>query len=184
MTLVVYRPAFLRQLNPADPLGNLSCTAYSAAMALDRATLGGIQVSGEAVRERTGLTPAQIAAQGGMTLRNIEHALASWSVYLHDQTGSPWASVLAALNGYQGVILQGHYPALTAGGYGSQPTYQGNHAIYVNNIDGGGTRGLMYDPLASVCRWVPLSVLRAYAEGLHKPGLYFASTRRTPLIAQ
>jgi hypothetical protein len=174
----VYRPAPLHQINPDDPLGPYSCTAYSAAMALDRATMGGVQVPGWLVRQRTGKNPNP----DGLTLQDVQKALETWNVPLHIKTGSGWPNVLASLRSFEGVILQGHYPALTAAGFTCQASFKGNHAVYVNSLDSLGTSGLTYDPLCLVARWIPIAALQAYAIGL-APTVYFATTRSTPLVA-
>jgi hypothetical protein len=181
MPATVYRPTHQRQINSSDPLGNLSCTAYSAAIAIDRATVGGIIVSGADVRIATGLTIAKIKGQHGLTLGNIEKALQHYHVYLHNHTGDHFTDLLASLRNYQGVIACGKNSAF--GEYTSQASYKGGHAIYLNNLDAKETSIMTYDPLAHTARWIPVSVIQKFMQALPvNGGIYYATTRSTPLI--
>jgi hypothetical protein len=181
MPPTIYRPTHQKQINSNDPLGNLSCTAYSAAIAVDRATIGGVIISGADIRIATDLSVAAIKKQHGMTLGNIEHAMNSFHVYIHDHTGDHFTDLIQSLENYQGIIAQGKYSAF--GSYSSQPSYKGGHAVYLNNLDSKGTSILVYDPLANVARWIPVVVIENFMKALPAGnGIYYATIRQTPLI--
>ena len=175
----VYRPVFYPQLNPADPLGGYSCTAYSAAYALDRATIGGVVAPGWLVREHTGLTPAQIIAGSGLTIPNVAKSLATWNVALYNRHGEPFAALLAALRAFKGVIAQGlndHLADHACSGFA------GPHCVYLNSLDAAGTQILLYNPLCHAASWVPVAIVANYLASL-AGGPFWATTRTTPLIA-
>ncbi len=180
MTATIYRPTHQKQINKGDPLGGLSCTAYSAAIAFDRATIGGIIVSGEDVREATGLSVAKIRAKHGLTLGEIERAALHFHIYLHDHSGEPFSNLIKALQNYKGVIAQGIYEKF--GEYRCS-SYRGGHAIYLNNLNSEQTHILVYDPLANAPRWIPINIISDFMHALPVgKGVYFATTRSTPLI--
>ena len=175
----VYRPAFYGQLTSGDPLGGYSCTAYSGAYALDRATIGGVVATGKMVREHTGLTSAQVIAQPGLTLFNLAHSLLTWNVALTIRTGAPFAMVLAALMAHKGVVAQGLNNHLADH---SCSSFAGPHCVFLNSLDAAGTQILLYNPLCRAAAWVPIAIVKSYLASL-SGGPFWATTRTTPLIA-
>ena len=180
----VYRPKHQRQLVSTDPYGGKNCAAYSAAMAIDRATLGGVAVTGRQVRSASN-EPIPDPASPGLNIPQLVNVAFGWHIALNDRTGAPWASVMAALREYRGVILFGDYDVFPAG-VSCQAGFKGDHSVYVNHITGDGDLFVM-DPLCPAGKEVKEATMRAYAEKMgkatgHGLGVLFAVTRITPLI--
>jgi hypothetical protein len=178
---VIYRPRHQRQINGFDPYGPVNCTAYSAAIALDRATLGGCTATGKQVREASS-EPIPSPGSPGLNLDQVETVARKWHVVLDARMGT-FADALAALAAGRGVVLQGDYDQM--GAYSAQPSFKGDHAMFLNNIGGTGTRILTYDPLHTEYRYIPTAVLKRYAEK-HAAAtggkVRYAFTRVTPNI--
>ena len=191
---VQYRPKHQRQL--AEPIsGRYDCTAYSAALAVDRHTIGGVVVRGRDIR----LASTEPRPDPGSPGLNLAQATAAafrlTRVNLTVKRG-PWATFVTRLR-TRGAILPGDYDQM--GEFSAQPSFRDLHAMFINNLNsdhieiGGVTygpekAGLTYDPLYRTFRWVPLAVLRKYAEKYARAvnytgGVIYAETRVTPLIA-
>jgi len=170
------RPRYQAQ-NPAlshDPLGWLSCTAYSMAMGIDRSSLGAKRPSGRDVRAGTG------DKTGGLTLPQVAHvAEAQYGVPVELHTGSRAATpayALAQLRAGRGMVLQGNAGALLHTDFRSTAGSV-NHAVYVNelraNLD-----ALVYDPAADGRRagidqgpsWWPWETVLRFAAALRPWG--------------
>ena len=175
-----YVPAFQYQLVYGDPQGGYSCTAYSTAMAIDRATYGGSRITGRQVRALTGVGPYV-----GLTLPQIMRATATVGVPLV-RPSAEWAAVMAALRDGRGVILQGDYDQIPDK-FSGQPTFDGYHAIFLDRLSSTG-RIWMMDPLSKVGgRWIDELILRKFAEKLARqehiyPRVLFAYTRALRLF--
>ena len=68
-----------------------------------------------------------------------------------------------------------------------QASFKGDHSVFVNHVSGDGDLFVM-DPLCAAGKEVKEATMRAYAEKMAKsagryPGVLFATTRITPLIA-
>ena len=176
-----YIPAFQYQLLYSDPQGGYSCTAYSMAMAIDKATYGGTRVTGREVRALSG-----VVSYAGMTLADARIASAKLRVALVRANGT-WANVVAVLKARRGVILQGVYSMVPVALRG-QVSFLGRHAIYVDHLRSDGLFAYVMDPLSrSGGRWWPAKVLRSFAEKLGRetgiyPLVYFSYTRMTRLF--
>lgn len=175
---VIYRPKHQRQIVASDPHGGVNCTAYSAAMAIDRATLGGCDVTGKEVRAMSD-EPNPDPGSPGLNIHQVVDVANKLHVQLTNTSGEGWAKVIAYLKEGRGVLLQGDYDQM--GAYSCQSNFLGNHAMFVNNVNGTGTSALNYDPLCKAYRYVRLDVLKRYAEKLN-PHCLFAITRITPNI--
>jgi hypothetical protein len=175
-----YVPAFQYQLIYSDPQGGYSCTAYSVAMAVDRATYGGSRITGRQIRALSGVAPYT-----GMTLPQVTRATTKLAVPLVRATGT-WAAVMAALRANRGVVLQGDYDQIPDALSG-QPSFNGYHAVYIDRLSSTGKLYMM-DPLSKVgARWVDEAILRRFAEKLSRqehvyPLVLFAYTRATRLF--
>jgi len=100
---------------------------------------------------------------GGTDLNDAAVAfMRGWSEYLDVHYGDSWSTFVSSVNGGRGAILQGTYSRITAE-YSSQPSFDGSHAMYVNEFNSSGY-ALVYDPLATGPRWMPAEMLRDYAE--------------------
>ncbi len=177
-----YLPAFQYQLVYSDPQGGYSCTAYAAAMAIDAASYGGDRISGSQVRQ---LSPAY--AYTGLTLPDAIRAAANTHVVIVNKSGSTWDDLVDALQHGRGVVLQLDYDQIPDQ-YSGQPSFDGNHAVFVDYLHSTGLWLYVMDPLSkSGPRWIPVSIMRKAAEKLGRtmgiyPGIYFAVTRTTRLF--
>ena len=183
-----YKPQHQWQLGSGSgPTGGVDCTAYAAAVASDRATLGGTKVTGRQVRLASN-EPYPDPQSPGLNLPQVINVAFKWHVDLEQRSGAPWKSLLAALKAQRGVILQGDYDQIPAG-FSGQLSFKGDHAVYINHISGDGDLYWM-DPLRRAGPIeIPAAVAKAYAEKLARkwglyPGLAFATTRITPTIAE
>lgn len=181
----IYKPAHQRQLGPGSyPTGKYDCTAYSAAMAFDRHTLGGVEATGRQVRLASN-EPYPDRLSPGLNISQIVNVGLKWHIGLESRRGIPWASFIAQLKAGRGAVLQGDYDQM--GEYSSQASFKGDHAIYVNHVSGDGDL-YTYDPLARGPREIPQIVLRRYAEKFAKAvgtsGVICALTRVTPNTAE
>jgi len=181
----IYRPKHVRQLLVGDKYGGTNCTASSAAMAIDRATMGGIQVTGKTVRAASN-EPIPDPASPGLNLPQVVNVAFGWHVELQNRTGAPWFVVIKSLKEGRGIVLQGDYDQIPPG-FSGQLNFKGDHAVYVNHVTGDGDL-YWQDPLRSAAVEIPEAVARAYAEKFARtvgtfPGVLFATTRVTPNVA-
>jgi hypothetical protein len=176
-----YIPAFQYQLVYTDPQGGYSCTAYSTAMAVDKATYGGTRVTGHEIRDLSG-----VYAYTGMTLADARIATNKLQVPIVRGVGT-WDGVMAALRANRGVVLQGVYSKVPLNLRG-QVSFVGRHAIYLDYLHSTGLYVYVMDPLSKAGpRWWPVSVLRSFAEQLGRetgilPLVYYSYTRGTRLF--
>ena len=180
----VYTPAHQQQLHPATPTGPYDCQAYSAAMAIDRQTLGGVVVTGRSVRLASD-EPQPDPHSPGLSIPQVIGVAHRWHVELVDRRDAPWSAVLAALHAHRGVILDGDYDQIPDE-FSGQPSFRGDHAVYCNHIANDEASIWEMDPLRPAGQYVPVAVLRAYAEKLGRRvgshGVLFAQTRITPQL--
>jgi hypothetical protein len=129
-------------------MGWLNCTPTSFAMAMEKATLGRVRVTGCDVRRQTG------DLSGGTTLWQCRTAAEHWGVKCDVRAGgnviAPTGLAVRVSNG-QGAVVQGNTSALLATKFRSTGTGV-NHAVYLNEVRGGSStsprEGLVYDPAA------------------------------------
>ena len=183
----VYVPKHDYQLGPGSgPTGRYDCTAWSCSMAIDRATMGGTQITGRQVRLASN-EPIPDPSSPGLNLNQVVNVAFKLHVELENRTGAPYSAMVAALREGRGVILQGDYDQIPAE-YSGQLTFKGDHAVYLNHLDNTGKRVWWMDPINRKGGfYIPLTVARAYAEDFAKavkryPGLLFATTRPTPKL--
>jgi hypothetical protein len=175
-----YIPAFQYQGIWSDPQGWWSCSAYSMAMAIDKATYGGSRITGRQVRALTGVGPNQ-----GLTLPQVMRAADILAVPFIRPIGQ-WSAVMAALKAGRGVVLQGDYDQIPDSINVS--SFDGYHAVYLDRMHSDGVQIRMFDPLRRAGPvWVNASILRAFAEKLTRqegayPMVLFAYTRATRLF--
>jgi hypothetical protein len=180
----IYKPRHQRQIVAADPYGRYNCTAYSAAMAFDRHTMGGVVVTGKQVRAASS-EPYPDRISPGLNLAQIIDVGHKWHIELESRRGIPWSSFIAQLKSGRGAILQGDYDQM--GDWSSQATFKGDHAMYLNHVSGDGDI-YTYDPLAKAAREIPAAVLKRYGEKfatrIGTSGVICALTRITPTVAE
>lgn len=123
--MTLWNPANAGQLSSNDSEGGNSCVAYSASYALSDATNGRVHPTGNTIRDWTG------DHLGGLELAQVDYAIArntgidfTTNVF----TAGEFYGRLAS--GY-GAILLGGYKPIAQSRYSGQPTFWGNHAIYV-----------------------------------------------------
>ena len=187
----VYRPRHQRQLFSDDPNGAVNCLAYATAIALDRATIGGLvgvtgalirRLTDEPVPDRDPRTPNG----PGLIIEQIIPASAKLHVMLTSRVDRTWTTLMADLRAWRGVVVETDYDQF--GVWSAQPSFRGDHGVFINHISSDG-KLLVYDPLAAKARWIPESVIRTAAEkrgrnaGLAAGRIRYAVTRPTPLIA-
>ncbi len=184
----IYKPTHQYQLGPgAGPTGGFDCTAYSAAMAIDRATIGGTEVTGRQVRLSSD-EPYPDPHSPGLNIPQVSTVAGKWHVDLISRRGAPWSAVMAMLNEGRGVLIQGDYDQIPAA-YSGQLSFKGDHAIFANHLNGDDTEIWWMDPLNHKgAFYIPVKVVRNYAEKLARtwgiaPGLSVAMTRITPNLA-
>ena len=153
----VYRPRHVRQLGWGTALDGSNCTMASACIALDRHTMG----------VETSTPPHMRSLQddqtGGTDLNDAAVAwVRGWSEYLDVHYGDSWSTFVSMVNSGRGAILQGQYSRI-ANQYSAQPSFDGSHAMYVNEFKADGY-ALVYDPLATAPKWMPADMLQDYAE--------------------
>lgn len=176
---MTYRPAFQKQLVSTDPMGGISCTFYSGAMALDRDTHGKIVMTGKRLRS------LQSDQEGGASILRVKEAYASPAIKgLALAAGirpSPtlivsnisFPALLEYLRAGRGAVLAIQYRIVRDSwpAYRGSTTFGGSHTIYVNEARANGDC-FVYDPLADGRRtgiakgpqWWPVSLVRAVAQ--------------------
>lgn len=177
---VIYRPKHERQIKPSDPHGSVNCAAVAAAIAFDRATLGGCMLNGEDVRALSD-EPHPNPASPGLNLWQLADVARKLHIQLTPVSGGSFEAILASLREGRGVIVPGDYEAM--GKYSCQAGFRGDHGILVNNENTPRTSLLVYDPLCKTYRYVPTAVIRRYSEMFGAAhGFQYAYTRITPNI--
>jgi hypothetical protein len=180
----IYKPRHQKQIVSTDPWGKFNCSAYSFAMAVDRHTLGGMDVTGKQVRAATN-EPYPDPNSPGLNIAQLMTVAVKWNLDgFESRRGIPWSSFIAQMKTGRGAILQGDYDQM--GDYSSQASFRGDHAMFINHVSGDGDL-FTYDPLAKAPREIPQIILRRYAEKFAKAvgtsGVICALTRETPTIA-
>ena len=137
----VYRPPFQPQLNPADPYGNVNCTAYAAATCIAFDTQGRLMPTGKQIRHETN-EPIPDAKDPGLTLAQVASASKNWNVSFDVELGMDWAALADALKAGHGVILQISYAPILGTPFAGSTTFAGGHSIAI--LPG----WYVYDPLA------------------------------------
>ncbi len=123
--MTTYTPANQGQLSSNDPLGGLSCVAYSASFAISDATNGRLHPTGAEVRKWTG------DKSGGLELSQVDRAVSKMLSLDFDTevfSASEFYGHLAS--GYGGILIGGYRP-IEASRFSGQRGFTGNHAIYV-----------------------------------------------------
>lgn len=103
----------MTQRVPSDPHWKVNCTAYSAAMAITDATLGGLHITGQEVRALSD-EPTPQAGSPGLNIPQIVAVSHHLRVEMSDQTGKDWATVMHFLGTGRRVVIQVDYASLGA----------------------------------------------------------------------
>jgi len=176
-----YLPRFLTQRDPTDPCARFNCVAYSGAMALDYATLGGLRVSGRVVREATN-EPRCADSLPGLTAAQLVGASRELYVPLVPRLDQTWGELAAEIDAGCGAVAFLRYGALPVS-LRSSGTFTGDHAVFVQYHDRTNRRWRIGDPLATVWKWWPSAALRTAMEAFPGPGLDWVRTRDVPELA-
>jgi hypothetical protein len=183
-----YLPAFRTQRVDADPCARYNCVAYSGAMALDYATLGGLSVSGRTVRELTGEPTCPSPTGAGLTPAQLATAGKALHVPLVARLDQTWAELVAEV-GWQddpgmGAVVFLHYGTL-APELRSSGTFTGDHAVFLHAFLHGPptARVRVGDPLAAGWKLWPAGQLKAAMAAFPGPGFDWVRTRDVPELA-
>lgn len=179
---VIYRPKHQRQIVASDPHGGVNCTAYSAAIGIDRGTIGGSLVTGKWVRAHSS-EPNPDPGSPGLNIAQVCDVAQDIGVDLTAEKTSHFAKALARLAEGRGLVLAGDYDQM--GGFSCQANFKGLHAIFVNNLNTPGTSLLVYDPLCPTYRYIDIGTIKRYAEKYAQQAgglLWYGYTRVTPNI--
>ncbi len=180
----VYLPSSERQIKPGDPFGGVNCGPVATAVAIDRATLGGVMVDGKDVRAATN-EPIPNPGSPGTTIRQLcDAARKGFHVELTEVRGGTFATLLKRLGEFRGVVLAGEGTAL--GRDICQVGFKGGHAVFLNNLSTDHTKVVVYNPLCPTRRYLPVATVKRYAEafGNAHGGLNWAYTRVTPNVTE
>jgi len=164
----VYRPANQRQFGWGTIYDSTNCNMASSAMALDRHTLGAhTRYRGDPLN-----TPPNMRFYSGDTdldgtsQADTTHAWANgWGETWNYGGPVAWATTVANIQSGRGAVVHGRY-AYMAAPYKKSRTYNGNHAIYINEqLSDGSFWG--YDPIVGYPIVYPYNVLKTYAESFY-----------------
>ena len=179
----IYLPSQERQIKPSDKYGRYNCGAVATAVAIDRATLGGVMVNGQDVRKATN-EPIPDPGSPGLNMAQLCNAAKKFHIDLTEVRGGTFVTLLTRLAEGRGVVLAGAGAAL--GPNTCQPGFVGGHALMVNNLSTDETKVVVYNPLCPTRRYLAVDTVRKYAEafGAQHGGLNWAYTRITPNVTK
>lgn len=169
-----YIPNFQTQRNPADPNRTANCVAYSAAMAFDGATLGGLRVSGMTVRALTS-EPTPIPGSPGLNFEQIVEVCRKLYVPFVQGRATEGSRLVAMVRDGRYVMIAGYYSKLPA--QFRRISFSGKHVMIVAASSASGASVLLGDPLHDRWAWVPTSAVVAFWNSL---GRGYLATRMTP----
>lgn len=160
---MTYRPAHVPQLDGTRYAG-LNCVAATAAMLLDRQTLGAKTASGADIRGFSG------DRVGGITFDQAHDALLrGYGEQTIVRNADDFDRFLDRIGQGYGACMAGEYYIIPRD-LSCQPSFREGHAFYLNELDPTGTRFYGYDPLCRGPKWYSVSLIRRYA-GAHIVGL-------------
>lgn len=181
-----YRPTGQKQLNATDPYGASSCGAYSLAILTDYATIGGVKVTGKYVRSLTN-EPVPDPASPGLNLKQLCDAAKKLNIEFNDRTGQTWSSLVDAIRGGRGVLINVLYESLPKEYRAQLSPAVGGHAMAVTMLQPDEKTALVYDPLRGNPLWIPLAALSvaavAWAKKVGHGGVSYGTTRVVPKVA-
>ncbi len=172
--MTAYRPRQVDQLDGSRFAGS-NCTAASAAVALDRETLGRKTSTGAIIRNWTYDTV------GGLRQSQVVDALErAYGVELDLDLGVATADAFKRLDAGHGMMLAGQSSATRGTKWSASETFGGNHQWFLNERRAnsqvfGGREHLVYDPLADGRRdgiaqspfWIPEPLVLLFASRLN-----------------
>lgn len=159
---MTYRPRWVGQLVGTSPLRSENCGMASAAMALDRATLGAKTATAEEMRAR------QRDQVGGTDLNDVALAIENSGEQITVLWGDSYDHFRNWVSNGRGAVLSGDYYVI-ANRLSCQPNFDKGHAIYVNEYSAA-FGFYCYDPLcdgrrsgvSKGAKWYPEAMIRAY----------------------
>jgi cell wall-associated NlpC family hydrolase len=181
---VPYRPAAQRQFGWGTVYDGANCNMACAAMALDRHTLGEhTATQGNPLNT----PPNQRLYSGSTNMQGTGHedTATAWSNGWNETYVNPgpmtWSTFVSNVQSGRGAIVFGRYDQM-ADSYRKSLTFDGPHAIYINEMLGDGSfRG--HDPLVGYSIVYPYTVLQTYALSYYGNGYISAGfTKVTPNI--
>lgn len=165
-----YSPRFRSQRVTDDPHRRVNCAAYALATFADRATLGGVQVTGAAVRALSN-EPNPDPASPGLNVGQQRDVARRLGITASSRVGAADADLLTLLRQERPVCVAVSYGALPAE-LRHEPGFTGPHNLYLNAISPGGSVQV-YDPLASGPYWTKLATILAAAKALGRLELVY-----------
>jgi hypothetical protein len=180
----IYRPRPQRQFGWGTKYDSVNCNFASAAMCLDRHTLGahsdvrGTPLSTPPAHRRY----SGVTAVAGTGMNDAVRAWRNgWGQSLNWTGYVSWAYFVNQINSGRGAILFGKYSHMAAP-YKFSATYNGGHAIYINEqLPNGSFYGV--DPIRKYGITYPFHVLRTYAQSWTGSDKVAASfSRQTPRV--
>lgn len=171
----------------SDPHWRENCTAYSAAMLINDATLGGeYQVTGANVRKYSDEPTPDPGSPGLNIPQIINVARDRYKVLLANRIGNGWNELLHELQAGPGrrILIQVEYAPLA--GYRCQANGDFPHAMCV--VRSSPNALLVSDPLCTAAKWIPKANVHAAMSALAKTTghgsdyLWWAMTRPIPRV--
>lgn len=154
--MAIYRPRMVEQDDGSVRQWD-NCTMASAAMAIDRHTLGRIRTTGARMRA------CQYDQSGGTDLSDAKTA---WSrcfgQYLDVRLKITWSTFISAVKAGRGAIVVGWYSYIPRVYRGQDSSWFG-HAVYINEVRTSDGALLMYDPLREIAVWIPQIYIKRFA---------------------
>jgi len=151
---MAYRPAFQKQADGSQ-CGWENCNPTSHAMAVDRDWLGARKGGPVAIRNRIDLF-----CPGTSMSQNLTAVKALYATAMDARYDVPWSTFLDGLVSGRGAVVTILYSVVHGTPFDACRTFDGRHAIYVNERRWNATLGryeaLVFDPLADGrYSWIP-----------------------------
>ena len=187
----IYRAPHLTQRVSSDPYWPFNCGAYSLARATNAATVGGLKITGRAVRALSS-EPIPDPRSPGLNIPQLVAVSKQLRVPITDKTGGTWADVVAVLDivgAGRRVIANIDYAAWSERCQDRNIDF--GHALTldaVRKVDGV-MQVLASDPLCDRLQWYRAGNVRdamlAWGRKIGLPAgqVAYAVTRAIPLIA-
>ena len=187
MALQTYH-VHMTQRKSSDPYWQFNCGAYSGAMLIEDATLGGLSgITGRVVRSLSS-EPVPDPASPGLNIPQVLNVMRKLHVEATDMSGHTWSEMMTALNEQRRVTLSIDYGELPAA---SKCQAKGDFGHQIVLIDRQVRNGVEMvhgsDPLCSGVRFYIGDELKAAAQAFARQtnlttGLRWAMTRSIPKV--
>jgi hypothetical protein len=154
---MTYRPRLVRQ-GDGSRWQWTNCTMASAAIAIDRHTLGRIRTTGAKMRS------CQNDKIGGTDMMDCRLAWdRCFNQNLDVRLKITWKTFIGAIKAGRGVIVVGNYSYIPYQYRGQKHPYRFGHGMYINEVRASDGALLVYDPLGTRPVWIPQIHIKRYA---------------------